>query len=328
MNKKFRYIAYVLTGIALLTVIFFTKDEIKALASNKVYLNESDLTLELGRYRTLKVYGSKERVTYKSANNRAATVSSNGRVTAQGWGTTRVYAYVGNRTLSTKVTIVQMNNKNVTLAPGNTSKLTLWGANNTTSWKSSNNKVATVSDDGLVTAVSNGSATITATFKGKKITSNITVVGISDDSFVLEYNGRFSATSMTHGGRFLKLYITGTKDKVTWSSSNTKVATVDSKGKVIAQGPGTAKITATINGSKISSNVKVLQMQDNLVELSVNKTFSPKVLGTNSKITWMSYNESVATVSEDGIVTTKNPGTTKIVADVDGRLVRCIVIVK
>ena len=102
MNKKFRYIAYVLTGIALLTVIFFTKDEIKALASNKVYLNESDLTLELGRYRTLKVYGSKERVTYKSANNRAATVSSNGRVTAQGWGTTRVYAYVGNRTLSTK----------------------------------------------------------------------------------------------------------------------------------------------------------------------------------------------------------------------------------
>lgn len=328
MNKKFRHIAYILTGIALFSVILLTNDELIARAANKVYLNESDLTLETGHYRTLKVIGSRENVTYKSANNRAATVSSNGRVTAKGWGSTRIYAYVGSKTLSTKVTIVQMNKKNATLTPGNTTKLTLWGSNNSTTWKSSNKNVATVSENGLVTAVSNGSATITATFNGKKITSNITVVGINHDSFVLEFNGRFSATSNTNGGHVKKLAVTGTKGNVTWSSSNTKVAIVDSKGKVTAKGPGTAKIIANINGAQVSSEVKVLQMQFNQVDLSVNETYRLKVLGTNSNIKWMSYKNSVATVSEDGIVTAKSTGVAKIVAEVDGRLIRCIVIVK
>lgn len=326
MKKRFRYITYILASIALLSAIFITKDKI-AEAANRVYLNETDLTLELGRYRTLRVYGTKQRPTFRSANNRAATVASNGRITARGWGKTTVYTYVGNKTLRTKVTIVQMNKKKVTLTPGKTTQLTLWGSNKSTKWKSSNKKVATVSDNGLVTAVANGTATITATFNGKNITSEITVIGLNHDSAILEYDGRFSTTRANFGSK-IKLKVEGTKNKATWSSSNTKVATVDRNGKVTARGPGKAKITANVNGSKVSADIKVLQMQFSELDLRQGNTYNLRVLGTDSDVTWRSTRNSVVTVNDKGVVTGKSPGTAKIIAEVDGMMVRCIVTVR
>jgi chitinase len=317
-----------LTGIALFSVILITKDKIKAQAANKVYLNNENMTLELGRYSSLKVKGTKESVIWKSANNRAATVNSKGKVTARGWGSTKIYASVGNKTLSSKITIVQMNKKNVALTSGKTTQLTLWGSNNSTTWESSNNKVATVSDNGLVTAVGQGTATITALFNGKKITSKITVVGLNHDSFVLEYGGRFIANVPPNYGSTMILSVTGTKDKITWSSSNTKVATVNSNGKVTAKGPGTAKITANLNGSIITSDVKVLQMDFCEITLSKGENFALNVLGTNSDIYWFSTKNSVATVSDEGVVTAKKPGTAKVIAEVDGMMIRSIVTVK
>lgn len=326
MKMRIRYITYILASIAIISAIFITKDKIVE-AANKVYLNETDLTLELGRYRTLKVYGSKQKPTFRSANNRAATVTSNGRITAKGWGSTTVYTYAGNRTLRTKVTIVQMNKKNVALSPGKTSQLALWGSNNSTTWKSSNAKVATVSDDGLVTAVGNGTATITARFNGKNITSKITVFSLNHDSVVLEYGGRFTATTPNHG-RIVTLKVQGTKDKATWSSNNTKVATVDSKGKVTSRGPGNATITVDIKGSKITTDIKVLQMEVCMLELEKGETFKLNVLGTNSEIYWRTLNHTVVIVDQDGVVTGVGPGITKVIAEVDGKLVRCIITVK
>lgn len=327
MKKKIRYITYLLTGIALFSLILITKDKIMAEAANNVYLNETDITLELGHYQTLKVKGTSEKVTWKSANNKAATVSSNGKVTAMGWGSTKIYAYVGNKKLTAKVTIVQMNKKNVALAAGNTAQLTLWGANSGVTWTSSNKKVATVSDKGLVTAVANGTATITATFNGKKITSNVTVITLNHDSIVLEYDGKFSSTRANFG-TVKTLSVIGSKEKVTWTSSNTKVATVDSNGKVTAKGYGAATITANVNGAKITCKVKVLKISFNELELNKGETYTLKILGTDSNIIWGSNKNSVATVSEGGVVTAKAAGTAKIMAEVDGIIVRCIVTVK
>lgn len=327
MKRKLRYITYILSGIAVFSVILITKDKILAEAANKIYLNESDLTLELGHYRTLKVKGSNQNVVWKTANSRAATVNSKGKVTAKGWGSTKIYAYVGNKKLTAKVTIVQMNKKNVALTPGKTTQLTLWGANNNVSWKSSNKKVATVSKDGLVTAIGNGTATITATFNGKKITSQINVITLNHDSVVLEYGGRFSA-SRTNFGNVKTLEVIGSKDKVTWTSSNKNVASVDSKGKVTAKGPGTATITANVNGAKVTCDVKVLKMSFSELDLKKGESFTLNVLGTDSDIIWRSTKNSVVTVSDNGTVTAKKSGTAKIIAEVDGRLVRCIVTVK
>lgn len=326
MKMRIRYITYILASIAIISAIFLTKDKI-AEAANRVYLNETDLTLELGHYRTLKVYGSNQKPTFRSANNRAATVGNNGRITAKGWGSTTVYTYVGNKTLRTKVTVVQMNRKNVTLSPGKTSQLALWGSNDSTTWKSSNSKVATVSDNGLVTAVANGTATISATFNDKKITSKVTVFSLNHESAVLEYGGRFSITRPNYGSK-VKLKVEGTKDKATWSSSNTNVATVDSNGKVSSRGPGMATITANVNGSKISTDIKVLQMENSQIEIKPGQTFSLNVLGTNSEINWRTLNHTVVTVDSNGVVTGVAPGLTKVIAEVDGKLIRCIITVK
>jgi chitinase len=220
-----------------------------------------------------------------------------------------------------------MNKKNVTLAVNKTSQHTLWGANDTVTWKSSNNKVATVSDTGLVKAKSVGEATITATFNGKKISSQINVVELNTDKVVLEYGGMFDATR-SNFGTVKTLKVIGSQDKVSWTSSNKNVATVNSSGKVTAKGPGNATITANINGAKITCNVKVLQMSFSKLELSKGENFSLNVLGTDSPILWFSNKKSVAIVSEDGVVTAKNKGTAKIIAEVDGILVRSIVTVK
>ncbi len=326
MKKSFRYITYILAGIALISAVFITKDKI-AEAANRVYLNETDLTLETGHYRTLKVYGTSQRATFKSANTRAATVSSKGKITAKGWGSTTVYTYVANKTLKTKVNVVQMNKKDVGLTPGKTFQLTLWGANKSIAWKSSNRKVATVSDNGLVTAMGNGSATITATLNGKNITSKVTVFGLNHDSAVLEYDGRFSAIRPNFGSK-VKLKVEGTKDRVTWSSNNTSVATVDSNGKVTSRGYGKAIISATVNGSKVSCEIKVLEMESSELELTIGQNFTLTVLGTNSDIKWRSTKNSVATVDGNGVVTAKAPGTAKVIAEVDGKLVRSIITVK
>lgn len=329
MKKRLRYIAYALTGLALFAAILITKEKISAQAAGKVYLNETDLTLELGHYRTLKVNGTSQKVTWKSANTKAATVTSGGKVTAMGWGSTKIYAYVGDKTLTCKVTIVQMNKKDITLAPKGTYQLTLWGADKNVTWKSSNTKVATVSDDGLVTAVGKGSATITATFNGKNITSNVNVIELTlnHESAVLEYDGKFSLTRDGFGN-VIKLSASGTKDKVTWTTSDKKVADVDSNGKVTAKGPGTAIITATANGLKATCEVNVLKISKNELTLKKGETYSLNVLGTDSDINWFSNKNSVATVDENGLVTAKAPGTSKIIAEVGDKLVRCIVTVK
>lgn len=326
MKKRFGLIACIFAAIALFIAVFATKDKI-AQAANKIYLNATDITLELGHYKTLKVYGTNEKATFKSANTRAATVTSGGKVTAQGWGSTTIYTYVAGKTLKTKVTIVQMSKKNVTLAPGNTIKLELWGSDSSTTWSSDNTKVATVSDDGLVTGVGVGKATVTATFNGKKITSQITVIGLNHTYKVLEFGGKFSLTRSNYGST-IKLQVTGSNEKVTWSSSDTKVAVVDSKGKVTAKGPGEARIYASVNGSSVYAVIRVLKMEHSTLELKKGETFKLNVLGTDSEIIWKSNKKSVATVDDNGVVTAVKQGTAKIIAEVDGRLVRCIVTVK
>ena len=58
-------------------------------------------------------------------------------------------------------------------------------------------------------------------------------------------------------GKTLTLKVTGTKKKVTWKSSNKKVATVSSKGKVLAKKKGVATITAKIGKKKLSCKITV-----------------------------------------------------------------------
>lgn len=309
-----------LFSIAALSTISFTNDIHTAQAGSSVYIDDKDFTLELDHYKTIRVKGTSQKPSFYSKNTKVATVSSSGRVTAKGYGTTTIAVKVAGKTLSCKVTVVQMNKKNLTLSPGDTSNLVLWGTNDEITWTTSDKKIATVSDTGKVKAISGGNAVITATVDGRKIISKVAVVDMSEPSVVMEVNG--------WSGNIKTLKVLGATQSVKWFSSNDAIASVSSNGRVFAKNKGAVTITANVNGKKLTTKIKILDMNTRAFTLKPGETYSLKVLGTSNTVTWDSYKKSVATVTQDGTVTAKEAGQATIVGLVDGRTIRSRITVK
>ena len=128
------------------------------------------------------------------------------------------------------------------------------------SWTSSNTQVATVSSAGVVTALSIGSATITASSGSASGTASVTVqqvavsISLSPDSIVLAGPGdtaQVTASVKDGGGSPIVSPI------ITWSSSDEGVATVNSSGIVTAISQGTATMTATSEGVSGAATIVV-----------------------------------------------------------------------
>ena len=124
--------------------------------------------------------------------------------------------------------------------------------NNT--WKSSNPKVAVVSKNGKVTAVAPGKATISVypnpyPFAVCKCTISVKAPSISLNKNKANLSAGDSLT--------LKAKIKGASKKITWKSSNPKIAAVNSKGVVKSRRKGTVYITAYANGKKAQCKIKV-----------------------------------------------------------------------
>lgn len=144
---------------------------------------------------------------------------------------------------------VALNKREITLYIDNAFTLKLNGVTKGIKWSSSNKAIAIVTSSGKVTGVKKGSAIITATLGSKKYTCKVTVkaLSISNKSLTIE-----KAAEKT-------LKINGATDKVTWKSSDKKIATVDSKGKVIGISEGKAKITGQHKGKSYTCTVTVLK---------------------------------------------------------------------
>ena len=175
----------------------------------------------------------------------------------QGAGSrSNVYLYQnGVREDMTLVTSVTLNRNTLSLAPGGTSTLTATvtpsnATDKSLTWSSSNTSVATVTQAGKVTAVGTGTCTIRATANdgsGKYgscavtvTSSTVHVSGVSLD--------RESTTMSAGDTKQLTATVypaNATNKAVTWSSSNTSVATVSSSGLVTAVAAGLATITVT-----------------------------------------------------------------------------------
>lgn len=124
--------------------------------------------------------------------------------------------------------------------------------------------------------------------------------------------------------------VTNGSGKTTFSSSNKKVATVDSKGKVTAKKKGTVKITAKNNGksASVTITVKNPKLNKTKVKIKAKKSFKLKVTGGTGKVTYKSSKKKVATVSNKGKITGKKKGTATITVKVSGVKLTCKVTVK
>ncbi|MBQ0165448.1 MAG: Ig-like domain-containing protein [Bacteroidales bacterium] len=247
-------------------------------------------------------------------------------------------------TVNVAVSSISVTPSTASLAVGDTQQLSATvspsnAINKSVIWTSSDTSVATVSSTGLVTAKAKGTVTIKATAAdGSGVYGSCTVtvkyIAVSSISVTPQ------TASLTIGDT-LRLSATvspsnATNKNVTWSSDNTSIATISSTGLVTAKAAGTVTIKADIHDRLGGKNVRdycTLTVHDRYVQsvsvtpktasltigdtLQLSATVSPSN-ATDKSVRWLSFNDSIATVSSTGLVTAKAAGTVKIRGDANG----------
>ena len=218
--------------------------------------------------------------------------------------------------------------------------------NKTVHWESSNPAVASVSA-GLVNAKSKGTAIITARTDDGGYTATCTVT-VSQPVTGISLNQ--SSISIIKGKTYqlsASIQPSGASNRnVTWSSSNSNIATVSSSGKVSAKAAGTATISVTTkDGSKTAKcTVTVKNEPIKVTGVSLNRSQITLFVGksenltaavkpsnaANKGITWQSSNTNVATVDSGGRITARAEGTATITVKTNdnGKTAKCTVTVK
>ena len=354
MKKKWIF----LQGCALLTAIAVCAISLAGceVVSKPDPIAVENVTLEIagGRQLTATVTpdnADDKTVTWSSSNGDVATVSG-GFVVAQGAGTATITAQAGGKSATCTVTVrpqpvpvdyINLDKQYLTLGLGEKGKIVATispdnADNKTVTWTSSDTGVATVDNNGIVTAVAQGTAIITAHVGG--VTGLCTVYVNEEDVGQPDYPGAVESVTLNTytltiepgGTRTLiaTVYPDDASDKtVTWSSSDETVATVDNDGTVTAHGEGTATITAYAGGKKAECEVIVERISVPVEgitldheTLTINRREEGKltamVTPSNADCTtviWTSSNDEIAFVDYwDGIVVARNVGTVTITA--------------
>ncbi|ROR27110.1 uncharacterized protein YjdB [Mobilisporobacter senegalensis] len=283
-----------------------------------------------------------KKVSFSSSNSSVAVVNSKGQVTGRklGYATITVRALDGSGVKATcRVRVVvptkslKLNRTIMTMVVGRSTKLVPTFSPKNTSyktvkWTSSNSKVARVLSDGTITALSPGTATITASSKDsggkKKAVCYVTVreavpsngITITSKNPVMVVGEKFTLSSV------LTPY--NSTDSVTWESDNKAIATIGrTTGTITAKTAGTATIVAISSGGKTNTTtVTVVGLDVKNITLEQYTNFTLSVIGAPTGVTWYSENPSVATV-QNGRILTRSVGRTRIVAVVRGRRLYC-----
>ncbi len=218
-----------------------------------------------------------------------------------------------------------------TVAPEN-------AADKTVIWSSSNEKVATVSD-GTVTAVSKGTATVTAKAGDKTATCTVTVK-VPASKVTLNTKQIYMVKGKSVN---VKATVTpsDTTDRTSWSTSNKKVATVKN-GKISAKKTGKATVTVKAGSKKATVKVNVVSKAKKATKVTLNKkkatlkvkkTLSLKTTlkpsSSTDTLKWTSSNKKVAKVDKFGTVTAVKKGKATItVKTSSGKKATCKITVK
>lgn len=289
-------------------------------------------------------------LSYKSSNAAVCSVNAKGELTAKKLGEAFITISAPSGVTS-GCTIVVLKDRNAGVAPTaikvNKTSLSLMRNEDATlkltftpakanltgvQWTSSNPKIAKVGADGTVTGVKAGKVTVTATSAANPNLKAKVAVTVSSKIAPPPKAQRITLTQTKTGvamGRKVKLAVktvtpAKASKKVTWKSSNTSVATVNSAGIVTARKKGTAVITATAaDGSKRIAKCTI-KVYAKSTSISVKKTLTltagqrytlkPKVKPGNAyqAVTYTSSNKNVATVDAKGRIVAKQAGTARI----------------
>ena len=197
------------------------------------------------------------------------------------------------------------------------------------SWKSSNTKIVKVTNKGKITAQKKtGTAKLTVTIGNGSWTDSKTISVTVQSGVVKTTKVSVDTNTVTlKKGKKHTIAVTlaplTSGQKITYTSSNKKVAAVSAKGVVTAKGAGTAKITVKSGSKKTTVTVKVSKTKTTQIKnlptkltLRIGKTkqLNPKLTPTNSdeKLYYKSSNTTVAKITTKGKITAKKAGKTTI----------------
>lgn len=296
-------------------------------------------------------------VTWASSKTSVATVSNSGNVTAVSDGETTITASAGGKSATCKVTVskrpvdvtsVTLDRTSVNMEIGQTTMLvaTVYpsdATDKTVSWTSSDASVASVNEYGMVTAVSEGSAVISAS-AGKESANCLVTVSkkiIPVTSVTLD---RTSVTLEIGQSTTLVAYVQpddATDKTVSWTNSDDTVISLDANGRITALKEGTATVAAIAGDKSAScavtvskSVVPVTSVTLDRSTLSLEKGQSVKLVATVSPsdatdkdVTWNSSDFSVANVDQEGNVLAMKSGSATITAKAGEKTATCRVTV-
>lgn len=129
-------------------------------------------------------------------------------------------------------------------------------------------------------------------------------------------------------GEEFRLYIYAINKRVSFQSTDFRVAGVNFNGRVFGYQVGNAFIIAKVGDRSLKCRVHVIDINRDRIVLRQDKTFRLKVLGTNAFVRWRSKDKEIASVNMFGKVTAKNKGSTVIYGKVKGKTLKCTVIVE
>ncbi len=292
-------------------------------------------------------------VTWTSSNTAVATVDGTGQVTAIAPGNVEIVATSedGNKTTDSDIVVVapanipltgiQITPSSITIDEGDVTNLNVLftpsnATNQNVSWSSSDDTVATVDQNGLVTGIQEGNVTITATSEDGDHTSESAVEILAVITTIRLNSIKITPQTATlTEGDVLDLAVqfipaNATNKNVTWTSSDTSVATVDQNGQVTTIAPGNVEIVATAEDGnrtsdsdiEVTASTQLIPLNSILVTPQSLSMTEGDVIGlslqflpanaTNKNVTWTSSDASIATVDQNGQVTAIQRGNVTI----------------
>ena len=371
MKRRLIALFTILLSVSLIATYSCKKEKDKSVAVTEVRLNKASVTLVEGDTDELMATVMPENATdkgieWKSSDESVATVSQTGLVTALKEGSSAITVITNDGgfkatcdvTVNKKViavTSVVLGNTELTLVEGEEEKLAVAvtpenATDKSVVWESSNESAATVSQEGLVTAVGEGKATITVktndggfsascevTVKKKVIA--VTGVKLSAASMTLREGEKGTLTATVEPAN-------ATNKNVEWWTSDLDVVSVtstsgSSNGYVEARKAGKATVTVKTEDGEFSASCEItvekkevpvtgIALEQSSLLLPVGNTYTLRAHvqpsnATDQDIQWGSSNGGVATVDQTGKVAAVAAGTVDILATLAGKFARCTV---
>lgn len=225
-----------------------------------ITLNKKTASIEHGETITLAAsLSTSSQVTWKSSKSSVATVDQNGTVTGLKPGTTTITASAdGSKaacTITVKSPTLSLSKSSITLYRRQTASVTAKVSSGLIpSFKTNKKSVATVDENGVITAIKHGTAVITATIDGVSKTCTVTV---KQPAITLSA----AEVTLTPGSRYLLKAAVSSGNQPVFSSGSPSIASVSEDGTITALQAGTAYIYAKEDGISVKCKVKVTKTE-------------------------------------------------------------------